>query len=104
MTTSTLEERKQNIDEIKASFPNPAHSERYRDFSAMEEDIHPAFGFPKVRFLLALMLFGLFLYCDKSGAVVKGYSTEEVYQWIEEPFPLEKMIQKVEDVFAKSAG
>lgn len=104
MTTSTLEERKQNIDEIKASFPDPAHSERYRDFSTTEEDIRPAFGFPKIRFLLALMLFGFFVYCDKSGFTVKEYTTEAVYQWIEEPFPLEKVMQKVEDIFAKSAG
>lgn len=104
MTTSTPEERKQNIDEIKASFPDPAHSGRYRGFSATEEDIRPAFGFPKIRFLIALILFGIFVYCDKSGITVKGYTTEAVYQWIEEPFPLEKMRQKVEDIFANDAG
>ena len=95
MTTTTIEERKQNIDAIKASFPDPAQSGRYRDVSAAEEAARPAFGVFTIKLLIALALFGAFVCCDKTRLNVRGYTTEEVYRQIEEPFPLEKLVEKV---------
>ncbi len=84
MTTNTLEERKQNIDHIKASFPNPALSSRYRDFSSTEEEQSSGHSFFAIKLLVALALFLVFLYCDKTQLQYKGYTTEQVYQQIEE--------------------
>lgn len=101
MTVNTIEERKRYINEIKASFQNPEHSERYRDFSDTSSEERPGIFSFKFRMLLAILLFTAFIYCDQTKMQVGEYKTQDVYEIIQENISLEKVLQIVYNVHEK---
>lgn len=96
MTVNTLEERKRYINEIKASFQNPEHSDRYRDFSNTSYEERPGIFSFKFRILFAILLFTAFIYCDQTKIQVAGYTTQDVYEIIEDSISLENVLNYLE--------
>lgn len=80
MTTNTLEERKEYINKVKESFQNPGTSIYYRDVGepAPEEKENVCSRAFQWRFWIAVILFVIFVYCDKNQIKIYQYTTEEV--------------------------
>ena len=95
MTANTLEDRKKQISEIKASFPDTGKA---GEPSVKTEDDGIAFRFSKIRLLIAVLIFTAFLYCDHSQLKFRGYTTKEIYEKIEESISIEKIMQTLESV------
>ncbi len=98
MTGNTLEERKRYINEIKASFQNPHQSVRYSDVTDSPPIEGSFINAWKVRALLAILLFGLFVYCDQNQTKIQGYTTKDIYKFVEESISIEKVLQTLENV------
>ena len=100
MTAKTLEERRRNINKIKASFGEPGKSERYGDISygSPEEEGSIASGFFKLRLLLAAALFAAFVYCDQNQIKIFTYTTQEVGQFIQETSSVDKIIETIKEI------
>lgn len=96
MTVDSLEERKRYINQIKASFHDPGKSSRYRDLGMEEAPARPEFGMFKVKALLAVVIFGAFVYCDRNEVTFYKQNTDTVYERIAETFSVEKAVQSLE--------
>ncbi len=102
MTANTLEERKKNISEIKASFQNPHQSSRYQDLSGTDTDTAAVTygGMFKMRLLIAVALFGAFVYCDKNDVKVISYTTKEVSKQVQKDLAVDKIMNKIEEALS----
>ena len=102
MTTTSIEERKRNISEIKASFPNPAVSGKYRDLgeNTTKTEADTVIHFPKIRIFIAVLIFAAFVYCDQTQGKISGYTTKEIIEQIEKTIPLEKMLESITSVLS----
>ena len=99
MTSNTVEERKRNIDKIKASFSqgNPAKSDRFRDFSSgSEPETQEGRSFFKLKLLLAIAIFAAFVFVDQNQLKIGEYSTREVFSVIRDSVSVEKVMENVE--------
>ena len=99
MTSNTVEERKRNIDKIKASFSqdNPAKSDRFRDFSSDGgAKVQEGRSFFKLKLLIAIAIFAAFVFVDQNQLKIGEYSTREVFSVIRDSVSVEKIMENVE--------
>jgi len=97
MTVNTLEERQRYIREIKSSFQNPHQSLRYVDMNR-SADIPIKKNYFKIKFLIAVAFFAIFLYCDQKQINIYGYSTATFCEKLTTTISLEKVIQTMENM------
>lgn len=102
MTSNTVEERKRDIDKIKASFSqgNPARSDRFQDFPAGEGTKAQGEGrsFFKLKLLLAIAIFAAFVFMDQNQLKLGKYSTREVFSVIRDTVSVEQVMDRVEEM------
>lgn len=101
MTTNSLEERRRYINQIKASFQDPAKSKQYQDVSGMGTETEvtlTATGFFKFRLLIAAAIFAVFVYCDQNQVKIHTYTTQEVCHWIQESVSTERVVETMKEL------
>ena len=98
MTTTSIEERKRNVKEIKASFPESSVSAKFGALNPPVTEEVNLFRFSKIRILISVLIFAAFIYCDQTQVKINGYTTKDIYKQIEKTFSVEKIMQSVENV------
>ncbi len=82
-------ERRNYVEQVRAAFHNSGQEQ------AMEENGEvPMRGTSTlgIRFVIAILLFACFVYCDQEQIVFHGIGTKEVVQQISwKPFPTQKL-------------
>lgn len=97
MVEQTLEERRRYVEQVKASFQNPAESSRYRDVGAGPEttgetDVFSgSSGAWKWRLVVALLLFGGFIYLSQNQVKVGEHTVQEVADYLSEDMKWEEL-------------
>lgn len=99
MTANTIEERKRHINEIKASFPNPAKSSRYGDFEEKDKAFGRTAGFFKLKLLSAMAIFAVFVFLDQNQISLGGYTAKSVTTVIEESLDVKDLGTRLEKMF-----
>ncbi len=103
MTGYDIDERKRYVAEVKKSFEMGYGRMRTDedDFSGKVEE-SSSFSLFKLRFLIAVFLFCVYLYCDATGTKISNYSAQDVVTAISENESYQKlenyvMIQMAQD-------
>lgn len=94
MISNSLEERRRYVNEIKASFSDPAKSSQYTDVSG--EAQHPpgdAAAFFKLRLMIAAAIFAAFVYCDQKQVRIRTYSTDKICEFITQTVSPEQVVE-----------
>lgn len=105
MTANTLEERRRFVAQVKASFQNPSESTRYRDVRAGEEaseetDVFSgARGGWKWRLVVALLLFGGFIYASQNQIKVADVTAAQVAEYLSQDLALDKIAGELPDLW-----
>ena len=88
----TIEERRQYIDQVRASFGSnqPQKNDMEMD---IEEQSNIGLGFFKLKLFLAFVLFVSFIYCDHFKIEVYNIKTTDIIKEIESTIPVENVIQ-----------
>lgn len=82
-------ERKNYVEQARAAFRN--QEQEYRSEPVQQEfpGGNSTFG---IRFVIAILLFACFVYCDQENIMFQGIGAKEVVQQIQwKPFPTEKL-------------
>lgn len=101
MTANTLEERRKYVDQVKASFQNPSESRRYRDVgdspkAGEETDVFSGnSGAWKWRLVVALLLFGGFIYLSQNQIAVGGVTAMQVADYLEQDLEWEGLLKEL---------
>lgn len=99
MTANTLEERRRYVEQVKASFGSPSESTRYRDVGASagtgeERDVFSgSSGAWKWRLVVALLLFGGFIYLSQNQLKLGQYTVQEVADYLSEDMEWEGILK-----------
>ncbi len=76
MTDNYIDERKRYISEVKKSFETGQTTSGYRD--------EASFSSFRFKFMIAIFLFCIYLYCDYTGTKIGEYTTKDVVDAISE--------------------
>ncbi len=103
MMEQTLEERRRYVEQVKASFQNPEKSGRYRDVGAAAEaeenretDVFSgSSGAWKWRLVVALLLFGGFMYLSQNQMKVGAYTVQEVADYLSKDMEWEGLLKEL---------
>lgn len=102
----TVEERRAYINSIRSSFNtqevnSSSSAGLYSRFDTMAEDTNaePMPNTLGIRTIIAILIFAVFVYCDKEKITFQDYSIEEVFSQIEwNPLPTEEIEEYVQSL------
>lgn len=94
-------ERKNYVEQARAAFGNPG--QRYASEPAQEENTGTGSTFG-IRFVIAILLFACFVYCDQEKITFQGVGAQEVIRQMEwQPFPTEKLEELLGNIHISEA-
>lgn len=99
MRMEDVDARRNYIKNVRDSFDSPRRRYEFEQEKDTKGEAEEGFSFFKVRLFLAALLFAAYVYCDRSGTVVQGYSAKDIVQEIAREINYEKAGEEALQVF-----
>jgi hypothetical protein len=98
MTVNSLDERRRYVNEVRASFGSPHESRQYGNLDEQPKETTISFTMFKIKFLVAVIIFAGFIYCDLNKITWYGQNTKTVTNKIKETVQVDSINKSIKDL------
>ena len=99
MRMEDVEARRAYVQRVRQSFDQPGRKYEFEKEQAATEQENDDFLFIKIRFLIAVLIFAAYVFCDQTGTMIYQFSTDEVAEKIAKDYDYMDAKEEVMQVF-----
>ena len=99
MRMEEVDARKAYIQKVRKSFDSPERSYEFEKGNNTKGEAEEGFSFFKIRLLVAVLLFAAYVFCDRTGTFLYGYSAKDVAEEIAQDLDYQKAGEEIVQAF-----
>ena len=99
MRMEDVNARKAYIQNVRKSFDSPARKYEFERDSKVTGETERGFSFFKVRLCIAAIIFGVYIFCDRTNTAVYHVSMKEISEKIAKDFDYSSVKEELQQVF-----
>ena len=100
MRMEEVNARKDYIQKVRQSFDAPDRNYEFQYETDTKGEASDDFSFFKVRMLIAVLIFAVYVFCDKTGTKVYQYTAEDVADEIARTYDYNEAREEIVQVLA----
>lgn len=99
MRMEDVNARKAYIQNVRKSFDSTDRKYEFERESNITRDTEGGFSFFKVRLCIAVIIFGVYIFCDKTNTAVYHVSMKDISETIAKDFDYSSVKEELQQVF-----